>query len=127
MRSSPSPHRYIKNASTCVTTPTKHLLNAGRRPQTSKTQENIHVTGQGKRKKIRKKKETKELGQELHLWQGAVKEEKFSHTRKPPHWYGWGGVGRASEPQRGVQQQGCRGQSRENPVQRIGTDQNSPA
>ena len=29
------PHRYIKNTSTCGTTPTEHLLNAGRRPQTS--------------------------------------------------------------------------------------------
>ena len=22
----------------------------------------------------------------MHLWQGAVKEEKFPHTRKPLHW-----------------------------------------
>ena len=29
------PHKYIKNTSTCGTTPTEHLLNAGRRPQTS--------------------------------------------------------------------------------------------
>ena len=27
--------KYIKNTSTCGTTPTEHLLNAGRRPQTS--------------------------------------------------------------------------------------------
>ena len=27
------PHKYIKNTSTCGTTPTEHLLNAGRRPQ----------------------------------------------------------------------------------------------
>ena len=33
---SPSPHRYIKNTPTRGTTPTEHLLNAGRRPQTSK-------------------------------------------------------------------------------------------
>ena len=26
------PHKYIKNTSTCGTTPTEHLLNAGRRP-----------------------------------------------------------------------------------------------
>ena len=29
------PHKYIKNTSTCGTTPTELLLNAGRRPQTS--------------------------------------------------------------------------------------------
>ena len=29
------PHKYIRNTSTCGTTPTEHLLNAGRRPQTS--------------------------------------------------------------------------------------------
>ena len=26
------PHKYIRNTSTCGTTPTEHLLNAGRRP-----------------------------------------------------------------------------------------------
>ena len=29
------PHKYIKNTSTCGTAPKNHLLNAGRRPQTS--------------------------------------------------------------------------------------------
>ena len=29
------PHKYTKNTSTYGTTPTEHLLNAGRRPQTS--------------------------------------------------------------------------------------------
>ena len=29
------PHKYIKNTSTCGTTPTEQLLNTGRRPQTS--------------------------------------------------------------------------------------------
>ena len=29
------PHKYIKNISICGTTPTEHLLNTGRRPQTS--------------------------------------------------------------------------------------------
>ena len=28
------PHKYIRNTSTCGTTPTELLLNAGRRPQT---------------------------------------------------------------------------------------------
>ena len=49
-------------------------------------------------KKKGKKKETKESGCDLHLWEGAVKEEKFPHTRKPPHWWG-PGMGGASEPQ----------------------------
>ena len=39
------PHKYIRNTSTCGTTPTEHLLNAGRRPQTSKSQETPHVPG----------------------------------------------------------------------------------
>ena len=29
------PHKYIRNTSICGTTPIEHLLNAGRRPQTS--------------------------------------------------------------------------------------------
>ena len=40
-----SPHKYIKNISTCGTTATEHLLNTGRRPQTSKRQENPHLPG----------------------------------------------------------------------------------
>ena len=35
--------------------------------------------------------------------------------------------GGASEPRRRAQQQGCSGQSREIPAQRIGADQHSPA
>ena len=37
------PHKYIRNTSTCGTTPTEHLLNAGRRPQTSQKARNSHV------------------------------------------------------------------------------------
>ena len=33
-------NKYIKNTSTCGTTPPEHLLNAGRRPQTSKKPRN---------------------------------------------------------------------------------------
>ena len=39
------PHKYIKNTSTCGTIPTEHLLNTGRRPQTSPKQETPHVPG----------------------------------------------------------------------------------
>ena len=57
-----------------------------------------------------------------------MKEERFPHTRKPLR-------GRrlrvaeegASESWRRAQQQGCRGQSREIPTQRIGANQHSPA
>ena len=34
------PQNYIKNTSTCGITPTEHLLNAGRRPQTSQKARN---------------------------------------------------------------------------------------
>ena len=36
----------------------------------------------GRAKEIRKNRD-KELGQHLHLWKGAVKEERFPHTRNP--------------------------------------------
>ena len=50
------PHKYIRNTSTCGTTPTEHLLNAGR-PQTSQKARNSPCTwvGQKKRKKQRQK------------------------------------------------------------------------
>ena len=46
-------HRYIKikNTSTCGTTPTEHLLNAGRRPQTSQKARNCPRTWAGQKKK----------------------------------------------------------------------------
>ena len=45
------PHRYIRNTSTCRTTPTEHLLNAGRRPQTSQKARNYPRTQVGQNKK----------------------------------------------------------------------------
>ena len=57
-----------------------------------------------------------------------MKQEKFQNTRKPLHGRIWGqDGGEASEPRRRAQQQGCRGQSREIPAQRIGAEQHSPA
>ena len=50
------PHKYIKNTSTCGTTPVEHLLNTGRRPQTSQKARNSPHTSGGQKKK----KETKE-------------------------------------------------------------------
>ena len=120
------PHKYIKNTSTCGTTHTKHLLNIGRRHRTSQKVRNSSRTRVGQKKKD--KTETKELGRDLHLWEGAVKEEKFPHTRKPLHWWRRGmGWEEALEPQRRAQQQGCRGQSGEISAQRISADQHSPA
>ena len=88
----------------------------------------------GKAKETRKKNETKELGWDLHLWEGAVKEEKFPHTREPLPWgrqeVGGGEASgpwrRAQQQGRRVQQQGCRGQSRDIPTKRISADQHSP-
>ena len=79
-----SPHKYIKTTSTCRTIPTEHLLNAGRRPQTSQKARKSPQTWVGQKKKG--KTETKEKGWNLHLWEGAVKEENFPHTREPLHW-----------------------------------------
>ena len=45
------PHKYIRNTSTCGTTPTEHLLNAGRRPQTSQKARNSPRTWVGQKKK----------------------------------------------------------------------------
>ena len=39
------PHKCIKNTSTRGTTPTEHLLNAGRKPQTSQKARNSPCTG----------------------------------------------------------------------------------
>ena len=52
------PHKYIRNTSICGTTPTEHLLNAGRRPQTSQKERNSPCTWVGQKKK--EKTETKE-------------------------------------------------------------------
>ena len=45
------PHKYIRNTSTCGTTPTVHLLNAGRRPQISQKARNSPRTWVGQKKK----------------------------------------------------------------------------
>ena len=50
------PHKYIRNASTCGTTPTEHLLNAGRRPQTSKKARESPHNWVGQKKKKRDKR-----------------------------------------------------------------------
>ena len=52
------PHKYIRNTSTCGTTPTEHLLKVGRRPQSSQKARNSPRTWVGQKKK--EKKVTKE-------------------------------------------------------------------
>ena len=61
------PHKYIKNTSTCGTSPTEHLLNAGRRPQTSQKARNSPCTWVGQKKKERQKNRdgTSTSGREL--------------------------------------------------------------
>ena len=47
-----SPHKYIKNTSRRGTTPTEHLVNAGRRPQTSqKSRKSPHAWVRQKKKR----------------------------------------------------------------------------
>ena len=62
------PRKHFRNTSTCGTPPTEHLLNAGSRPQTSQKARNSPRTW---------------VGTDLHQREGAVREEKFPHTRKP--------------------------------------------
>ena len=54
------PHKYVKNASPRGTTPTEHLLNAGRIPQTSQKARKSPSTWVGQKKKD--KTETKITG-----------------------------------------------------------------
>ena len=51
----PPPHKYIKNTSTCGTTPTEHLLNAGRGPQTSQKNRGQRATYMQKQGQIQRR------------------------------------------------------------------------
>ena len=55
-----SSHKYIKNTSTCGTLLTEHLLNAGRRPQTSERARKspCNWVGQKKEEKLKREKGT---------------------------------------------------------------------
>ena len=41
------PHKYIKTTSTCGTAPTEHLLNTGRRPETSQKTPSDELQAEG--------------------------------------------------------------------------------
>ena len=96
--------KYIRNTSTCGTTPTEHLQNTGRRPQTSQKARKSLRTWVGQKKK--EKNRHKRIRTGPHLWERAVKEEKFPHTRKTLRWWRqeMAGAGEASDTQRRVQQ-----------------------
>ena len=96
--SSPKIHqKYIYMWNNSYRTPTE----CWQKPQASKKARNSPHNWVGQKKK--EEKETKDL----HLWEGAVKEEKFPHARKSPHWWRWEG----GEPQRWGQQRGCGGKA----------------
>ena len=77
--------------------------------------------------KEKRKNRDKGIGMALHHWEGAVKEERFPHTRKPLH--GWrlqvveGGKFRATEESAATRVQRAK---RRDSTQRIGADQQSP-
>ena len=67
-----SSHKYIKNTPTCGTILTEHLLNTGRRPQTSKRARKSlrNRVGQKKKKKERNRDGTCAPGKELQKRKG---------------------------------------------------------
>ena len=75
----PSPHKYIRNMSTCRTTPTEHLLNTGRRPQTSQKARNSPHTCVGQKKKQRQKNRDRTCTSGRDLWR-----RKSFHTLGSP-------------------------------------------
>ena len=120
------PHKYIKKTSTCGTTTTEHLLNAGRRPQTSQKARNS-PTYLGRAKEKRKNRDERIGMGPAHLGGSCEGGNVSTHKEAPSLVETRGVVGGASEPWRRAQPQGCRGQSREIPAQKIGADQHSPA
>ena len=65
------------------------------------------------------------MGQDLHLGEGAVKEEKFPHTRKPLHWQRWGCWGGGSF--RAMEESAATGVQRANQRDSHTEDQCQPA
>ena len=62
-------HKYIRNTSTCGTTLTEHLLNAGRRPQTSPKARNSPRTWVGQKKKEKQRQKNRDRG--LPWWRSG--------------------------------------------------------
>ena len=82
-------HKFIKNTSTCGTTPTEHLLNAGRRLQTSQKARNSPRTWIGQKKKQRQKNRDGTCTSGRELWR-----RKGFHTLGSPFTGGDRGGGR---------------------------------
>ena len=120
------PHRNIRNTSKGGTAPIEHLLNTGRRPQTSQKARKSPCTwvGQKKKEKTETKNRDRTCTSGRELWR-----RKVFHTLGSPFAGGDCGWqrGGASEPQRRAQPQGWGEQSGEIPTQRIGAKQHSPA
>ena len=121
--SSPQIHqKHIYTWNNSYRTPTEHWQKTSDLPKGKKLPPYLD------RAKEKRKNRDKRIGTDLHQWEGAVKEERFPHTRSPFAGgdCGWR-RGEASEPRRRAQPQGCGGQSGEIPAQRISADQHSPA
>ena len=73
------PHKYIRNTSTCGTTPTEHLLNTGRRPHTSQKARKPPHTWVGQKKKQRQKNRYGTCTSGRELWR-----RKGFHTLGSP-------------------------------------------
>ena len=73
------PHKYIRNTYTCGTTPTEHLLNAGRRPQTSQKARNSPRNWVGQKKKQTQKNRDGTCTAGRELWR-----RKGFHTLGSP-------------------------------------------
>ena len=84
------PHKYIKNTSICGTTPTEHLLNAGRRIKTSQKVRKSSRTWVGPKKK--KKNRDKRIGMEPAPLGGRCEGGKVSTHWEAPSLAetGWG-------------------------------------
>jgi hypothetical protein len=89
-------HKNIKNTSTSGTIHTEHLLNAGRRPQTSKKVRKPPHNWVGQ--KVKEKERNRDS---LQPRERAVKEGGFPYPGKSPHQWGdqpgWKGT---SDPRR---------------------------
>ena len=84
-------HKYIRNTSTCGTTPTEYQLNTGRRTQTSQKARNSPMY-LGRVKEKRKNRD-KRIGTGPAPWRGSCEGGKVSTHRKSLHLQrqGWAG------------------------------------
>ena len=113
-------HKYIKNTSTCGMILTEHLLNAGRRPQTSKRARKSPCNWVGQKKKEEKRERERNRDRTCTPGRKLCKRIGFCTLGSPVT----GGKisqdrGGVSGPWRRVQQLVCRGQSRERPAERV--------